>query len=177
MPFFIAYINADLTLGAAIKIHYRLTSGRASSGKNNLKIHFEDFDYFTSSELRFLSSLNHKMRPLTPHEIASDKLELSREITERRKICKSHAEYLLKAIAYWELRFESKYEEWQNQGRAASEGRHLRNQLKKGEITPEEAASGVMFKEDRCESGFSQERPEEESESDFTDDGDDDWIE
>ena len=173
MPLFIAFTNAGLTLDAAFGC---LKKQRAGMMKDTPTIHFEDSDYFTIHELQFFSTLSRVARPLTPHEIASDRLELSREIKEGRNICKSHAEYLLKAIIYWELRFQSKYQEWENQMIAASKARHLRLRLMRGERAPGEAASSVVVEDDGYESGFFEEEFEDGFESDFTEDGDENWL-
>jgi hypothetical protein len=69
-------------------------------------------DYFTFNELAFLSTIFSDARPLSAEHIERDKCRVSREVTEYGEMCKLHAEYLLKAITFWEMYYEEKYEEW-----------------------------------------------------------------
>ena len=117
-------------------------------------IPFEDSDFFTLDELRFFTKISAAVRPLTLQQIESDKLELSRETKKIGNVCKSHAEYLLKAIAFWELRYDSKYEEWKSKFNEAEKARILRLQLKRGQISPGEAASREVVEDDGYESGY-----------------------
>lgn len=73
---------------------------------------FGHSDYFTFEELAFLSTISSDTRPRSAEQIELDKRVISRELTEIGKICKLHAEYLLKAITFWEMYYEEKYTEW-----------------------------------------------------------------
>jgi len=120
-------------------------------------IPFEDSDFFTLDELRFLTKISAAVRPLTPQQIESDKLELSCETKKMGNVCKLHAECLLKAITFWELRYDSKYEKWKSKFSEAEKARILRLQLKRGQISPGEAASGEVIEDAGYESGYTDE--------------------
>lgn len=89
-------------------------------------------------------------------------------------MCKSHAEYLLKAITFWELRYDSKYEEWKSKFSEAERARILRLQLKRGQISPGEAASREVIEDDGYESGCTDEEYDHEWEDEDGDDDDED---
>ena len=77
-----------------------------------LSLDFPDSDFFTLDEIRFLIQLRQPCSPLTKQQIESDRKELRRETRKYGKICKSHAVILLKALSFWELRYNEKYDEW-----------------------------------------------------------------
>ena len=45
-------------------------------------------------------------------QIESDKRTISRELSDFGEMCKLHAQYLLKAITFWEMYYEDKNEDW-----------------------------------------------------------------
>ena len=69
-------------------------------------------EYFTFEELKFLSTIFSDARPLATEQIEIDKRTISRELSDLGEMCKLHAQYLLKAITFWEMYYEDKYEEW-----------------------------------------------------------------
>ena len=89
MPLFIAFTKADLTMGTGLRLHQN-----RKTSPTGPKFDFEDSDFFTTSELGFLSTIIADVPYLTPEQVSSDRLELLREIEERENLCKSHAECL-----------------------------------------------------------------------------------
>lgn len=67
---------------------------------------------------------------------------------------KSHAQILLKAVDYWKLRFDEKYEEWAANLEVTDHASYLRALLKAGKISPGEAASGVVVEDDGYHSDY-----------------------
>src|SRR5271170_966151 len=120
MPLFIAFTNADLTLSTVLRLHQ-------NEKEIPTLVDFEDSGFFTVPELNFLCTIIADVPHLSPEQIAADRLELLREMEEETNMCKSHAECLLKAVDYWELRFESKWEEWKKELTEAGEKMGLIN--------------------------------------------------
>lgn len=58
---------------------------------------------------------------------------------------KSHAKFLLKAIDFWKLRYDEKHEEWRSKFIAMDRALWIREMLRAGTISLEEAASGVII--------------------------------
>ena len=73
---------------------------------------FPDSEFFTLDEIRFLINVSECCLSLTEQQIEADRRELKQESRKHGKIIKSHAIILLKALSYWELRYNEKYEEW-----------------------------------------------------------------
>ena len=73
-------------------------------------IPFEDSDFFTLDELRFLTKISAAVRPLTPQQIESDKLELSYETRKMGKCVQVTCGISAQAITFWEWRYDSKCE-------------------------------------------------------------------
>jgi hypothetical protein len=88
---------------------------------------FEDANYFTIDEYRFLMLIaDSPCLPLSSRQIESDRLVITRELKQQKRIIRSDAEMLLKAVAYWELRYNEKYQAWLEKFSAADEESRIR---------------------------------------------------
>ena len=65
---------------------------------------------------------------------------------------KSHANFLLKAIDFWKLRYDEKYEEWRSEFIAMDRASRIREMLRAGTISLAEAASGVIIDDEGYQS-------------------------
>jgi hypothetical protein len=72
-----------------------------------------DSHFFTNEELRFLMKVKAEIHPVTNDQLKSDKQLLSRDLDRPKDVTKSQAQYLLRAIEFWELYFDGRYEEWE----------------------------------------------------------------
>ena len=66
---------------------------------------------------------------------------------------KSHANILLKAIDFWKLRYDEKYEEWKLKFIAMDCALRIREMLRAGTISLGEDASGVIIEDQGYQSG------------------------
>jgi len=69
---------------------------------------YDDKDYFTVEEARFLIQLTTWCAPVTDEQLEADRQALSREAREGKNMLKSHAKILLKAVMFWKLRYNDK---------------------------------------------------------------------
>jgi hypothetical protein len=116
---------------------------------------YEDSGYFTIEETRFLLQLHGSCVPLSQEQIEADRREVLRETKRKRcgkKMLKSHANIVLKAIDFWKLRYDEKYEEWRLKFVAMDRALHIRAMLRAGTISPGEAASGVIIEDEGYQS-------------------------
>ena len=65
---------------------------------------------------------------------------------------KSHASIILKAIDFWKLRYDEKYEEWRLKFVAMDRASRMREMLRAGTVSPAEAASGVIIEDEGYQS-------------------------
>jgi hypothetical protein len=72
----------------------------------------EDFDYFTLEEYQFLFEVDGNNSARTKDKVQADRRELQGQLEQPRFILKEHATVLVKAIGFWELKFEGKHDEW-----------------------------------------------------------------
>jgi hypothetical protein len=75
-------------------------------------LEYEDKDYFTVNELRFLMQLSAPCLHLSEDQIEADIRTFRQQTRQGRTMLKSHAKILLKAAVYWRLRYTEKYEDW-----------------------------------------------------------------
>ena len=94
-------------------------------------VSYEDSDYFSFSEIRFLLQLTGCCSPRTDAELARDHRKVTREITRGKRILPSHARILAKAIEYWKLRYNEKYVQWHQKFEQVNTERILRAELRK----------------------------------------------
>ena len=116
---------------------------------------YEDSGYFTIEETRFLLQLHGTCPPLSEEQIEADRREVLRETKRKRggeKMLKSHANFLLKAIDFWKLRYDEKYAEWRSKFIAMDRALRIREMLRVGTISLEEAASGVIIDDEGYQS-------------------------
>jgi hypothetical protein len=73
---------------------------------------YEDKNYFTIAEIRFLLQLLDPCRPLNNEQIELDLRVVTADVKYGRNISKNHARILSKAISYWKMYFNDKYERW-----------------------------------------------------------------
>ena len=67
--------------------------------------------------------------PRTQQQLETDRQELTHEASTGTTIFKSHARILLKALSFWELRHDEKWEEWRDAVIAASAEDRRRKQV------------------------------------------------
>jgi hypothetical protein len=73
---------------------------------------YEDSDYFSFAETRFLLQLVSGCSPRTDAELTRDHRRVTREIKRGKRILPAHAKILAKAIEYWRLRYNGQYSQW-----------------------------------------------------------------
>jgi hypothetical protein len=74
---------------------------------------YHDSTFFTAQEMRFFLKMRTCGYPdLTDEQIERDKSELVQQVTKSTYILKEHAEYMLKAVEFWKLRYKDKIDEW-----------------------------------------------------------------
>jgi hypothetical protein len=73
---------------------------------------FEGHDFFTYDDYLLFFHLTGPCLPVTEAQLEADRHELATEAKKPRRILKSHAESLLKAIDFWKLWYNEKYDEW-----------------------------------------------------------------
>ena len=73
---------------------------------------YEDKNFFTVDEIRFLLQLLAPCQPLSNEQIESDLQAVAQDVKRGRNMLKSHARILSKAISYWKMHFDDKYERW-----------------------------------------------------------------
>ena len=115
-PLRTAVLNSD----AYDLVAFRRTFER--SGENNRSnpkfeeyvdsLVYEDKSYFTVDEIRFLFQLLAPCQPLSNEQIESDLRVVTADVKRGRNMLKSHARILSKAISYWKMHFNDKYERW-----------------------------------------------------------------
>jgi hypothetical protein len=105
---------------------------------NNPELHkfletvsYEDSDYFSISEIRFLLKLTAFCSPRSDAKVARDLRRVTREIKRGKRILPSHASILTKAIEYWKLRYNEKYVEWNRRVADVHEYRCMRAKLRR----------------------------------------------
>ena len=91
---------------------------------------YEDSEYFSFSETRFLLQLSRCCSPRSDAKLARDHRRATREIKRGKRILPSHAKALAKAIEYWKLRYDEKYEEWHQRFNEVNGARILRAELR-----------------------------------------------
>jgi hypothetical protein len=93
-------------------------------------IPYEDSDYFSVSETRFLLQLSGGCSLRNDAELSRDHRRVSREIKRGKRILPSHAKFLAKAIEYWRLRYNGQYSQWQQRFEQVNGERILRATLR-----------------------------------------------
>ena len=93
-------------------------------------VEYEDSDYFSFSEIRFLLQIAKCCSPRSDAQLDRDYSNVTREITLGKNILPSHAKALAKAIEYWKLRYNEKYDGWLQKSREAFEAWRLRAELR-----------------------------------------------
>lgn len=73
---------------------------------------YEDKNYFTIDEIRFLLQLLSPCEPLSNEQVESDLRAVTNDVKRGRNMLKSHARILSKAILYWKMHFNDNYERW-----------------------------------------------------------------
>lgn len=101
---------------------------------------YADAGYFTTDELRFYMRIAQSYKVLTDNQIELERQKVERE-GQSGWMVKSHSEYILKAIEYWKLHFNKKFEEWRQKYAETSEAWWSRRRLRDGYITPQEATT------------------------------------
>jgi len=92
---------------------------------------YEDSDYFSVSETRFLLQLSGACSPRSNAKLSRDHRRVTREIKRGKRILPSHAKILVNAIEYWRLRYNDKYSKWQQRFEEVNDERILRADLRK----------------------------------------------
>jgi len=93
-------------------------------------ISYEDSDYFSIPEIRFLLQLTAFCSPRSDSKVARDHRKVTREIKRGKRILPSHARILAKAIEYWKLRYSEKVVDWNRRAKEVNKDRRLRVKLR-----------------------------------------------
>ena len=93
---------------------------------------YDEKDYFTVKEVRFLIQLTTWCAPATDEQLEANRQALSREAREGKNMLKSHAKILLKAVMFWKLRYNDKSAEWRQKYMDADNAFVARRSLEKG---------------------------------------------
>ena len=111
-------------------------------------ISYEDSDYFSIPEIRFLLQLTASPSPRSDSKVARDHRKVTREIKRGKRILPSHARILAKAIEYWKLRYSEKFVDWKRRAMEVDEDRILRVNLRKLFGPPVDERQDVVKLED-----------------------------
>ena len=114
-----AYDRESFRLALLRCFQNQCTSGNLTSFIRTL--HFPDSEFFTFEEFCFLMQTKQVYLPRTQQQLETDRQELTHEARTGTTIFKSHARILLKALLFWELRHDEKWEEWREAVKVASE--------------------------------------------------------
>jgi len=117
-------------------------------------VEYEDSDYFSFSESHVLVQLCARCSPRSDAQLDRDYRKVTREIEQGEDILPEHAKALAKAIEYWKLRYNQKYEEWHQVSNEATAASMLRAQLRRRfrEIDSKGSESPEMYEDSVCES-------------------------
>lgn len=80
---------------------------------------FEGHEFFTYDDYDLFFCLTAACLPVTEAQLEADRHELVTEAKNPRRIVKAHAESLLKAIDFWKLWYNEKYDEWKRRYKEA----------------------------------------------------------
>jgi len=131
-PFATAVLNSDAYDLIAFKHTFERYGGNHRSNpcfaKYVDRLVYEDKNYFTIDETRFLLQLLAPCQPLSNEQIESDLRAVTADIKCGRNMLKSHARILSKAISYWKMHFNDRYERWLQEFRDADEARLSRRE-------------------------------------------------
>jgi len=115
-----------------------------SSGENHCRnprlsefidgLTYDDKDYFDVEETRFLLKLNDWCSPISDEQLEADRRAISRELRQQKKMLKSHAKILLKAVYFWKLRFKDKCAEWRRKFGDADDAFVARRRVQNGVV-------------------------------------------
>lgn len=105
-------------------------------------LNFDDKDFFSIEDYRLLIQIGDFCTPRTQVELNVDELELRSESLHGKRMFRGHAKIMLKALEFWRLRFNEKYEEWKDKFASAVEKQRLINQFRDSVISPSEAMTG-----------------------------------
>jgi len=110
-------------------------------------LRYEDSGYFSFSETHFLLQILECCAPRSDAQLDRDHREVTLEIERGENIWPSHAEALAKAIEYWKLRYNQRYEDWRQKWNEVTAAIQLREEMEElfGSETPE------MYEDSGCE--------------------------
>ena len=106
------------------------------------ELQYEDKDYFTVEETRFLLKLSGPRIRFTDQQISRQEQKIIREGQRNTRITKEHARILLKAITFWRERYDTKYPQWLEEFRVAERRQFLWEKYRHGEISALELEGG-----------------------------------
>jgi hypothetical protein len=99
------------------------------------ELQYEDKDYFTIEETRFLLKLSGPLSSLTDQQIFQQEQRIIREGQRNTPIIKEHTRILLKAITFWRERYDTKYLQWREEFHVAERRHFLWEKYRYGEIS------------------------------------------
>jgi hypothetical protein len=109
---------------------------------------FDDPEFFTVKDYLLLIQLDGPCSPLSNEQLDLDEEELLHEQRTGERMFKSHAAILLKALKYWRVRYDEKYEEWAAKYQAVLNAKRMATLLEGGYISPHEAAVGRILEDE-----------------------------
>ena len=94
--------------------HQWTDNQKASMEKFINKLNFDDHDFFNIDDYQLFLAIDGPSRPLSAEQIEQDRQQLLAEIAKPVNMTKDHAKSMLKAVEFWKLRYNTKYQEWMN---------------------------------------------------------------
>lgn len=85
---------------------------KASMEKFINRLNFDDHDFFNIDDYQLFLAIDGPSRPLSSEQIEQDRQQLLAEIAKPVNMTKDHAKSMLKAVEFWKLRYDTKYQEW-----------------------------------------------------------------
>lgn len=115
------------------------------------ELQYEDKDYFTIEETRFLLEVSGSLGRLTDQQISRQERKIIREGQKNTPITKEHTRIMLKAITFWRERYDTKYPQWVEEFHVAERRQFLRQKYGRGEISALELEDGDIDDDKSCD--------------------------
>jgi hypothetical protein len=76
------------------------------------RLNFDDHDFFNIDDYELFLAIDGPPLPLSVEQIERDRQQLLAEVAKPVNMTKDHAKSMLKAVEFWKLRYDAKYQEW-----------------------------------------------------------------
>jgi len=108
-------------------------------------VSYEDSDYFSVAEIRFLLQLTAFCSPRSDAKVDRDLRRVTREIKRGKRILPSHASILAKANEYWKLRYNEKFNEWNRKCQRSEQRQTSTSRVTKGAWKYRQSRAGIAL--------------------------------